>query len=92
MNISLTSVETALRSEDVEGYIEIHGAPGNEYDSEAKAISRALGSLGKGKLTEDNIVAVISFTWEKYFNLDSTDIEKRIPAFHRIARILMTAR
>lgn len=89
MNILLTHVQTTLRLEDIEGYIKIHGAPDDEYDSEAKELASALATLSEDKLTEETIVAVISLIWEKSFNLDVSDIKKRLAAFHRVARKLL---
>ena len=46
MKISSTHVKAALIAEDVEGFINL-GAPNNEYDREAEAITSALSSLSK---------------------------------------------
>ena len=92
MTISRTSVETILRVEDIEGYIEIHGAPDDEYDSEADEIAEALDDLNNDQFTEDNIVSIIVRIWTKMFNLDEDDIKKRMPAFRNVAQSLLLAR
>ena len=72
-------METALRIEDIEGYIKIHGAPDDEYDSEAKEIAEVLAVFSKDELTEAYIVSVIMPIWARYFNLDDRDMELRLP-------------
>ena len=81
----LSKVKAALREEDVEGLIKL-GAPADEYDSESKEIASAVGALNKNQFTEDNIVAVLALVWTKSFHCLAEDIEKRMTAFHRIAR------
>ncbi|MEJ0062398.1 MAG: hypothetical protein WDO70_04155 [Alphaproteobacteria bacterium] len=88
MTISLSNVESALFAEDIEGLLAL-GAPDDEYFPEAKDITAALTTLSKDRLTEANVIAVISLVWAKYFELSNDDIEKRIPAFRRIAQNLL---
>jgi len=89
MAISYIDVETNFRVEDIEGLIEM-GAPGDEYNSEAKEIFEALKRFGKDQFTEDNIVVVISRVWKKMFDLDEDDISKRMPAFKKVALDLLS--
>jgi hypothetical protein len=79
MIIPLEKIKTALRLQDIEGYIAFHGAPDNEYDSEAEEIFSALNSLGLHNRDEQTVIALIIPIWTRYFNLDDSDIEKRLP-------------
>jgi len=91
MSILRTSIEEMLRAEDIESLIE-SGAPDDEYDSEAEEIARALNALKSNRFTEDNIVSIISQVWTKMFNLDEDDIQKRMPAFQKVAHEVLLAR
>jgi len=84
MTITLANIEAALRTEDIEGLIEL-GAPSDEYNDEARNIAYNLASLPSDQLTESNIVAAISLEWAKSFNRSVQEIEQRMPAFRRIA-------
>jgi hypothetical protein len=92
MTISRTSVETIFRAEDIEGFIEIHGTPDDEYDSEAEIISKALNELSEDRFTEDNIISIIIHVWAKMFNLDDDDIQKRMSAFQSVAQKILLLR
>ena len=88
MNITFKNIAEALRSEDIEGLIEL-GAPSDEYDSEAREVASALASLTKNQITEANILAIIALEWAKSFNRSAQEIQQRMPAFRKIAyRIL----
>ena len=90
MKISSTHVKAALIAEDVEGFINL-GAPNNEYDREAEAITSALSSLSKEQFTEANIVTTIAFIWAKAFNRSQDEIAMRMPAFQHIAKKLLVS-
>jgi hypothetical protein len=92
MAISRTSVETIFRVEDIEGFIEIHGAPDDEYDSEAEIINKALNALREDLFSEENIISIIVHVWAKMFNLDEEDIQKRMPAFQKAAQKILLLR
>lgn len=91
MTISLARIKDILRTEDVEGLIEL-GAPDDEYDSEAEAVAAALGGFGADPLREDDIVAVISAVWTKMFGLGAEDADKRMVAFRNLAQALLSAK
>ncbi len=88
MTISLVDIVESLRKEDIEGLLAL-GAPGDEYDSEAKEIFLALETLNQEQLTEANIVGIIALAWAKSFNRSPQEIEQRLPAFQRIAMYLV---
>ena len=89
MNPFLEKVKKVLREEDIEGYIDVHGAPDNEYDSEAQDIAEAMHALKDRHLTEDDILALIVPIWAKYFNLEGDELELRIPNLRKAAKRLM---
>ena len=86
--LSLAEVKAALIAEDVEGFINL-GAPNNEYDREAEAITSALSALSKEQFTEANIITTIAFVWAKAFNRSRDEIAMRMPAFQHIAEKLL---
>jgi hypothetical protein len=88
MSISVEKVKTALRQEDVEGYIEYHGAPRDEYDSEAEYIASLLQS--ETSLTEDGVLDILARVWVEYFNLDDQDMAKRMPYLKKVAKFLVS--
>jgi hypothetical protein len=66
------------------------GAPGDEYNLEAAQINAALAALPLDGLNRQSVAAVMALVWAKFFNLSATDIEKRLPAFERVADLLLT--
>jgi len=86
--ISLEKIKYILRLEDIEGYIEYHGAPENEYDSEAVSLEQEL--LKQPALTEEIILEILKSVWAQSFNLDDADIQKRISHLQNVARVLKT--
>ena len=80
-----SKIENLLRTEDIEGLIEIHGAA--ENDSEAEELAEALSDI---PMTEENIISVTVALWTKMFDLDEDDIQKRMPAFISFAHKLLS--
>lgn len=89
MIFSLERVKAVLRIEDIEGYIEYHGAPDDEYDSEAEAITNALNALSGADITEEEALSVITPLWMTFFNLDENEIKKRIPHIRNAVQALL---
>lgn len=85
MKASLTRIQQILSKKDVEGLI-ADGAPDDEYDDEAKKILEALQRLNPLEYDEAHIVSIITLTWQKHFNLDKEDLEKRLPEIKETAR------
>lgn len=87
--ITIEKLKTILRLADIEGYIEYHGAPEDEYDSEALAIFAALDAATGKEMTEDNATFIISEIWKKSFNLDADDMKKREAGIGSMARAII---
>ena len=85
---SVSIIDSILQAEDIEGLLEL-GAPKDEYSSEAAEIKCSLETLNPSDTTEDRISALVVSVWAKAFNLSGEEIEKRSPAFRRVARELL---
>jgi hypothetical protein len=79
-------ISTVLREEDIEGLIAIHGAPHDEYDSEAERIRERI--FKHRQANEDEIYAIVRDVWAELFELDEQDLLKRDSAFRRVAEKL----
>lgn len=91
MKITLSQIQGILRKEDIEGYIEIHGAPDNEYDSEAEALFSALDKMQAEEVTADNILALLAGIWAKMFDLDDEDLQKRMSGLESAVQNILNA-
>lgn len=89
MNISLEAIKLALQREDVEGLIEL-GAPTDEYNSEALAVSSALQAMPAQESDQSSLAAIIAVVWAESFGLTEQEIKLRMPAFLRIANQLFS--
>jgi hypothetical protein len=83
------NIENILREEDIEGLIEL-GAPGDEYDSEARKLEEILSGWGV-RPSEEQIVNVLRDVWSEFFGpFNPQEMVARRDAFQRIAhRILL---
>lgn len=87
--ISVSAVEEVLRSEDIEGLLEL-GAPLDEYADEARRIMSALADVEMEDLTESTVTSAIQKTWMESFGpFSDADIQKRIPGFQQVARHIL---
>lgn len=89
--LALGEVKSILRDGDIEGYIQIHGAPEDEYDTEAKNIFSAIQSIEPETLTEEGLLEIICQEWERSFELDDADMSKRLPYLRQVAAALIAA-
>ena len=88
MTITIKQIEAALYAEDIEGLI-AQGAPADEYDAEAEAISLKLADLHADEYTLPNLTITITIVWATAFHLDGDSINLRMPAFQNVARALL---
>jgi hypothetical protein len=88
MKTQQSDIDAILRKEDLEGYIGF-GAPTDEYSSEAQLIASALSELDGNQLNEENIITIVSAIWAQSFNLGNTEIEQRLPAFRKVANLIL---
>lgn len=89
MHITLSDIELVLSEIDVEGLLAM-GAPRDEYSVEARAIED-LVSRSHAEISEEELVAIISSVWERYFGPFSTEeLASRSRNFSRVAGALQT--
>jgi hypothetical protein len=84
--IALHKIKEILRAADIEGYIRIHDAPDDEYDSEAEEIADQL--QGEPVLTEAFVISVLFKVWQRSFDLGEDDMDKRLPHLEKLARLI----
>ena len=88
MQISLEKIESILRREDIEGFLNL-GAPQDEYSSEARKMGLALQAIDEP--TEEEVSQVVMNVWDKAFGpFTDEDIEMRRPVLERIVRHILT--
>jgi hypothetical protein len=63
----LESIRKLVHDADVEGLIEIHGAPANEYDKEAEAIHAAIAQLQPSEITASKLLSTLEVIWRRNF-------------------------
>lgn len=83
-------IDDILQAEDIEGLLDL-GSPRDEYLHEAELIHSGLQAFGPNHLTQPHLRALIADVWKRSFNLSSEEIEKRLPAFERVARQIRQA-
>jgi hypothetical protein len=82
----LESIRELVRDADVEGLIEIHGAPADEYDHEAESIHAAIGHLTTAQITVGNLMPSLETVWRKSFIDDDAELALRRPALLGLAQ------
>ncbi len=92
MIYSLTTLEAIFRLEDIEGLI-AHGAPEDEYDSEAAELQTELENLEEGELTFARLSSIVMAIWEDSFGpFSEDDSQKREPVLHHLVQRLLEQR
>lgn len=81
----LESIRELVRDADVEGLIAIHGAPADEYDTEAEAFHAAIAPLPTEEITVGNQLPLLEAIWRKNFIDDDTELTLRRPALEGLA-------
>lgn len=79
------SLRDLLREADVEDFIAAHGAPADEYDTEADVLLSALTGLTTADLTTATLAPILNGIWQTHFNLQGDELEFRQPALHSLA-------
>jgi hypothetical protein len=87
----LDQVSELLRTEDIEGLVEI-GAPGDEYESEAEMITDRIAAAESaspnGRITKADAIRIIREVWAEMFSLENEDLSRRQDAFEHVAALL----
>jgi hypothetical protein len=81
----LESIQELVRAADIEGLIEIHGAPADEYEPEGKHIFSTIGHLPTAELTIPNLLPILEAIWRKNFIDDDAELASRRPALEVLA-------
>jgi hypothetical protein len=81
----LESIKQLVRDADIEGLIEIHGAPPDEYDAEAEAIHAAIAHLQTSEITIHTLLPTLEAIWRKNFIDDDAELALRSPALKVLA-------
>ena len=81
----IESIQDLVRAADIEGLIEIHGAPADEYEPEGKHIFSAIGHLPRAELTVPNLLPILEAIWRKNFIDDDAELALRRPALEALA-------
>ena len=76
-----------LREEDIEGFVE-HGAPGDEYDTEAEMIAASISSMDVADRTLENIIFGVLDIWQESFDLSLEDLDRRRPNIQKLCKRL----
>jgi hypothetical protein len=82
----LESIKELVRTADVEGLIEIHGAPSDEYDTEAEALYIAIAGLAASDITADKLLPGLESIWRRNFIDDDAELALRRPAILGLAQ------
>ena len=82
----LASLKELFATADVEGLIAIHGAPADEYDTEAEAIYKGIGNFPTAEITVDQLMAPLEAIWRANFIDDDAEIALRRPALLTLAQ------
>jgi hypothetical protein len=81
----LESIRELVRDADVVGLIKIHGAPADEYDTEAEELHAAIAHLAISEITADKLMPTLETIWRKNFIDDETELALRGPALQKLA-------
>ena len=82
----LESIKELVRNGDIEGLIEIHGAPADEYDTEAEALHAAIAHLTTNEITSGRVLPILETIWRKNFIDDDEELALRRPALEGLAQ------
>lgn len=82
----LASVKELVRDADIEGLIGIHGAPSDEYDTEAEALHAAIAHFATSDITVINLLPPLEAIWRKNFIDEDAELALRRPALQALAQ------
>jgi len=92
--ISEHKIKAFLDREDIENLLAL-GAPGDEYQSEAEMIHKAVTKIGIDQpldFTTERITDVIKEVWQEMFGpMETEQLDAREPVFRKIAAEICAA-
>ena len=85
MRTSSTTVVRALNDEDVEGLLAA-GAPGDEYEAEARLIAEALEHLPETDFVVDRVTLIVADVCNRMFGpFNDDEMRARSAVYRRVA-------
>ena len=82
----LESIRELVRDADVEGFIEIHGAPSDEYDPEADMLFVAIVHLQSKDIIVSRLLPMLETIWRKNHIDNDGELALRRPALEGLAQ------
>jgi hypothetical protein len=82
----LESIKELVRNADIEGFIAVHSAPADEYDTEAEALHAAIAHLRTDEITVNRQLPMLESIWRKNFIDDEAELALRRPALEALAQ------
>jgi hypothetical protein len=82
----LESIKELVRDADVEGLIEIHSAPADEYDTEAELLHTSIAHLQTDEISISKLLPILETIWRKNFIDDDAELALRRPALEGVAQ------
>jgi hypothetical protein len=82
----LESIKELVRNADIEGFIAVHSAPADEYDTEAEALHAAIAHLRTDEITVNRQLPILESIWRKNFIDDEAELAMRRPALGALAQ------
>ena len=82
----LESIKELVRDADIEGFIASHGAPPDEYDTEAEELHAAIAHMPTSQLIAANILPILEPIWRRNFIDDDVALATRRPTLLALAQ------
>jgi hypothetical protein len=87
--IATSAILSVLNEEDIEGLLAA-GAPGDEYDGEARAIGETLAQVPQHELVLDRVFGIVTEVGSRMFGpFDEEQLRKRRPVYLRVAQRIL---
>ena len=85
----LESIQDLVRAADIEGLIQIHGAPADEYEREVEDVLVALDGLPREEATVPRLVSIFENVYRSRFKWSDEQMRRVRPDFEDIAHKVM---
>ena len=82
----LESIQQLVREADIEGLIAVHGAPQDEYDTEAEDLHSAIANLQTSQIVAAHLLSILEPIWRRNFIADDAELALRRPALLSLAQ------
>ena len=81
----LESIRDLVREADVEGLIETHGAPADEYEPEEEKVFDGIKGFSTADIIVPVLLPLLEQIWTKSFELDEAELALRRPNLLKLA-------